>query len=434
LIDRGLVVERESREGLHSLFRALSVSTVNQIVTSGTNFVLSLFLIKILTVSEFGLYGILQAVAFILAGIGNSVYLTQMVVHYPDKAAGERTAYVSSVLSLCMLSGAIVFFSVFVIILVLEKTFNIELLHNILSVVSFSVSFLVKEFYCRLAYSYRLEARSLRVNIVVAVTLLALISVLTYSDFTVSACSVLYCYAISIIAGSFMGHLESRLSVRADWDQMCDSMTEVWRGGKWALANDLLSSVRQQAHIFITAAIAGSTGVAMINAAKIFLTPVMLITPSFSQIFIVRLVALRQLEPLKLLRNGILFSSANAASVVLYGLIMFYSFDYISVILLGEKFPEIGPYVIAWFFVALFSAGRYGLEAILKAMKRFKSLALLNVPVSIIALLAVYLLIIALGPVGSIYGLAVAEFLLILILIGLVVLSTKKIQKDLVQV
>jgi O-antigen/teichoic acid export membrane protein len=414
------------------LFKAISVSAMNQIVTSGTNFILGLFLIRILTVSEFGVYGILQSASFVIAGLGNSLFISQMVVHYPDKELESRAEYVSSILYLITISGSIFFLLSAMIFIVLMFAFNIDfkLFALVSSVIIFSIGYLLKEFFCRIAYSQRREVRALRINVTISLSLLVIVIAIQFLNIPISAHKILYCYSISAFIGAAIGQIEAQLPLKPHWGKMYNSVKEVWGGGKWALASDILNSCRQQAHVFITAAFAGTTGVAMINAAKLFLTPVMLLTPSFSQLYIARLVTLRQSEPLKLLRNGILFSTANVVCVLIYGMALILSFHHISPLVLSDGFPRIDSFVAAWFFVSLFSAGRYGLETTQKAMKHFKSLTIVNIPVSMVALVSVYLLLITIGPVGSIYGLAIAEFILALILAKLVYLSAKEIQSS----
>lgn len=424
------MLEKFGKSKAYAMLRVVSVSTTNQVVTSGTNFVLGLYLIRILTVSDFGVYGILQAAAFVLAGFGNSLFLGQMVVHYPDEVIDDRTEYVASILFLIVFFSCIVLFmsaALFVIFGLFYST-QFEYWSEIFSVIVFSIGYLCKEFFCRLAYTHRREARALRVNITIAVSLLLSISGTVLIGIPLSAHFVLYCYAMSAAVGVIVGQLEVRLPLRLDWRIMLASLRQVLVGGKWALASDILYSGRQQAHVFITAAIAGPTGVGMINAAKLFLTPIMLLTPSLSQLYIVRLVALRQLEPLKLLRGGIMFSAANAASVLFYGLVLILSFQYVSEIVLTDSFPKVDSFVVAWFYVALFSAARYGLETTQKALKRFKLLTMVNIPITLVALGAVYLLLVMVGPVGAVYGLALAELLLALVLARQVLLSVKQLK------
>jgi O-antigen/teichoic acid export membrane protein len=418
----------------NSLLKSLSISTINQFVTSGSNFILGLFLIRILSVSEFGLYGILQASAFVLAGLGNVVFLGQMVVNFPDQKKSEQHNYVSSIFHLIIVLSLSVIFITAVIFIILEYFFNMGLTiwFELCAVIIFSIGYLSKEFFCRLSYTHRKEIRALRINIIISITMTMtiMIIVLALSHIVITAPLVILCYGICTFIGVLLGLFETRLQMKPDSNRMIKSLKQVWVAGRWALYSDVLYSGRQQAHVFITAIFAGTAGVGMINAAKLFLTPVMLLTPSLSQIYIVRLVALRQSEPLKLLKRGVTFSIANAISVILYSVFLLFIYDYIVAFIIPETFSthDISEFVIAWSFVALFTAVRYGLESTQKAMKKFKLLAFINTPISLIALASVYILLMYFGPVGAIYGLALADFIFTVILASLVCSSAKQLR------
>ena len=83
-----------------SFGKALSISVINQVVSSGTNFALGIYLVRALTPTEFGLYGIGFAIALLYSGVGNALLLTQMVVHVPDKANEDKLHYAARVLVL----------------------------------------------------------------------------------------------------------------------------------------------------------------------------------------------------------------------------------------------------------------------------------------------------------------------------------------------
>jgi len=86
-----------------SLSKAIVVSVLNQMVSSATNFLFGLYLVRNLPPVEFGLYGIGFAITLFYAGIGNAMFLTQMVVHIPNKAAEDREPYAARICLIMML-------------------------------------------------------------------------------------------------------------------------------------------------------------------------------------------------------------------------------------------------------------------------------------------------------------------------------------------
>ena len=410
-----------------SFLRSMSISTINQIVTSGTNFALSIYLLGKMNLEIFGQFGVLQAISFVIAGFGNVVFLGQMVVNFPDVANNQRKRYAVSIFYL-IANFAILFaiisavlYSIYILLFSGTETLWLE----ILSIYLFSLGFLSKEFFCRLAYTMHRESRALRINITVTIALSISLYIVEVMNYSLEPFLIISCLGLSAMIGAAIGQFELQLPLEPNYTVMRESLRQVWVGGKWALVNDVFYSGRQQAHIFLTVLIAGSSGVAMINAAKMFVVPVLILTPSISQLYLVRLVALRKEYPLLLLYRGVIFSFVNVICVLIYGCILYLLFDQLLGLLPDNDYDDFGIYVLAWVLVALSMALRYGLESTQKALKRFKLLALINFPLTIISMLLVYFFLKEYGPYGAIFGLAISEMTLA-ILLGILITATLK--------
>src|SRR3954471_11983610 len=78
--------------------KALSTSIANQALSSATNFALAFVLVRALSTSDYGIYSLGLAVCYLYAGVGNSLFLIQMVVHISDRAPEERLPYAVRIL------------------------------------------------------------------------------------------------------------------------------------------------------------------------------------------------------------------------------------------------------------------------------------------------------------------------------------------------
>src|SRR5690242_17112757 len=78
--------------------KALSTSVLNQALSSATNFALAFVLVRALSTADYGSYSIGTAVCYLCAGVGNALFLVQMVVHTPDKAPEDRFPYAVRIL------------------------------------------------------------------------------------------------------------------------------------------------------------------------------------------------------------------------------------------------------------------------------------------------------------------------------------------------
>jgi O-antigen/teichoic acid export membrane protein len=217
-------------------------------------------------------------------------------------------------------------------------------------------------------------------------------------------------YAVSYFIGSIIGILQLKLDFYISASSIGKTFRLFWLEGRWALLNEGLVITRQQAHIFVTAVIIGPIGVGLINAAKMFMTPIMLVTPSLSQVYLARLVALRESNIKAVFNMAKFFSSINAVMVLIYGAILFLMYDYLTTLFASEaSYSDLEYYIFPWFLFALICAFRYGLESAQKAVKNFKLLTIYNVPVAIISLSFVTALAYFIGANGAIYGLVIAE-------------------------
>lgn len=395
------------------VIQAMSIGVANQVISASTNFLLTLYLITVMSLTEFGVYGIILAISGVIKGLVNSAFITQMVVLYPDKREEDRNRYVASVLGIITVICATLFAVVSAASVVLVRVEFITPTAGFWSVavVIFSAAQIYKEFYVRLAYTHRVETRALRINIVVSATLITMVALFSLLPVHQSALLIAGIYSAAMFAGALFAQIEIKLPLGTRWSTLTTSFKEAWAGGKWALVNDIFYSARHESHTLITAGLLGPTGVGVLNAAKTFLKPIKQITPSISQIFIARQVSLRASNPKQLLRNGVYFSAFNICCVLLYGVLLLVAFPFISERLLTPDFDGVADFVTAWIVVSLVTAGRYGLESSQKALMRFKALSAAGLPVALCSVAFVYLGIILLGPVGAVYGYGLAELL-----------------------
>lgn len=405
--------------GKSSIIKAMSVGVMNQVISAATNFLLGLYLIVAMSLSEFGIYGILFAVSQIIKGLANSALLTQMVVLYPDKAEEHRDAYVASILVILVLLSALglIVSGIGAWALASVGFISTETALACVAIVLFSAAQIIKEFYVRLAYTHRVEMRALRVHIVVSVVLAALIGASLLVQIEQSALFITVVYSAAMLIGALVGQIELRLPLRTTPGAVWESLKESWVGGKWSMINDIFYSMRHESHTLLTAAMVGPTGVGLLNAAKLFLKPIKQITPSLSQVFLARQVALRSSNPLLLLRNGVMFSLFNISCVVIYSVGLVILFPILAPKFLSGEFAGVEAFICAWIIVSLVTAGRYGLESSQKALKRFKALSAVGLPVAILSVVFVYLGIKLLGPIGAIYGYGLAELVFVVVLL-----------------
>jgi O-antigen/teichoic acid export membrane protein len=277
-----------------------------------------------------------------------------------------------------------------------------------------SVSYLIKDFFVRHAYTTRKEIWALEINIAVAIGLAVLLIMHYQQSIEITATGALWIYALCHMVAAATGQFLSRLPfLAAKGNQVLSDAREAWDQGRWALMTTLMYSLRSQAYIFLTALAVGPAGVARLNAARLLVTPAVMLTPALGQVFMPRLSELRTSGSRKVVHGGMIFSTILLGVAFVYSGVLLLLFDYIVPFVLGPKYNSILGIVVGWSVVVCLLAIRNGGELILQALKGFRSLMVVNAISAIIAIVAVVVLMQFIGLYGAVYGTAIAEIFLV---------------------
>ena len=407
------------RDHIKAIGRALSVSVLNQVVSSGTNFGLGLYLVRTLTPAEFGLYGIGFAITLFYAGIGNALFLTQMVVHFPDKAQEDQLPYAARIFTVlglfCLLTALLAG-----LLLVLSGIWSGWLSQYVglgLAILAASIAYLLKDFFVRHAYTTRREVWALGMNIAVAIALAAMLLVQHYSGSSFNSENALRIYAMTNMTGAVVGFFLSRLPLRSVRQrQVVEDAHEAWRGGRWAFGGASTTWVQSQAYTYVTALFLGPTGVGYANAARMLITPFAMLVPAIDQVTMPRLAELRAQDGEKMVKMGFFITSGLLALATIYSLIIIFAADHIVRFLLGNRFSNLRPLIIAWAICLMFQLLRSNAGTILQVMKHFRILMLTNVISAVATIVCTVLLIKKFGVPGAIIGTGMGDVFLALML------------------
>ena len=409
----------EIRGQSKAMGKALSISVINQVVSSGTNFALGIYLVRAMTPTEFGLYGIGFAIALLYSGVGNALLLTQMVVHVPDKATEDKLHFAARVLVLavafCMLTALLA--GLVLAMVSAWQTIPHEYIGLGAAVTVASVAYLLKDFFVRHAYTARKEMWALAVNSFVAFMMAAFLLMQRHFFVGIDSASALFIYAASNLAGAMVGLALARLPVFAvHVRELVNDMQEAWDGGKWALGGVSVTWLQTQAYLYVTALFLGPEGVGYANAARLLITPATFLMPALSQVVMPRFASLRASDTQKLLRVSRLYTTGLIIFAISYSLILLGLIDEIAPVLLGSHYEQISPLTVAWCLVLIFQFSRGSASIVLQAMKEFKTLTLVNIASAVVAIVAAIVLMEIMGVLGAILGTAAGELVLSVLL------------------
>jgi O-antigen/teichoic acid export membrane protein len=411
--------------------RALSTSALNQVVSSGANFALGLVLVRALSEGEYGTYGLGYAACYLFLGVGNALLLTQFVVRTADKEVGRRAVFAAEVLAAVGLLGVAAITTSVVGSFIAWSLFRVEAsaLAYLLAVVVASVASVAREYFVRQAYTDSFVGRALAVTGAAAFTLFAVVALTVSMGIALTAASALYVYAASQAAGSVVGLLLSRLPVRAvRWGGVVATIRECWTGGSWAVAGVAIWWAQSQGYAYFAALMLGTAASGRANAARLLLTPFLLLVTSANQLAMPRLAELRVRSP-ELLTKAVL--ALAAVFVVLssaYSALILGASSTVIPAVLGEKYQGLFGLVAAWCVALVAMLVRDCAGTMLQAMKEFRALTLATAVSAIVSVVAVVLLIPRWGVEGAVLSTAIGDAVMAAIIWPLAMMRARFVQ------
>ncbi len=407
------------RNRVKRIAKALSTSTLNQVVSSGTNFAMGLYLVRALGPAEFGIYGIGIAISLFYSGIGNALFLTQMVVHTPDKVIEDRRPYAARMLTALLLFCLLTVVFALVAFIAggpwsawLAKYSGLGL-----PIAAASVAYLLKDFFVRHSYTARKEIWALVVNIAVAFTLVVLLLLQYLSPDKFTSERALWFYSVSNLSGAVIGYFFAKLPLRGvRLCRMVEDAQEAWRGGRWAIGGVSVTWMQSQAYTYVAAIFLGPAGVGYANAARMLITPFSMLVPAINQVTMPRLADLRLHDRKKMIRTGFFITSGLLVAAVVYAATIIASADRLVPFILGDRFQNLRPIIITWSIVLLLQLLRDGAGTIIQVMKNFRVLMLANTLSAVATVVSAVVLMKLYGVPGAILGTGIGELLLALML------------------
>jgi len=403
------------------LAKALSLSVINQAVSSGSNFILGLYLVRILSPAEFGLYGIGFAVCMFYAGAGNALFLTQMTVHLPDKTPEEINNYIGRMLILvvivCLCTLALSAVLLLITGFILKKSNSYS---GFLSAVTVaSVSYLLKDFFIRHAYNKSAELKALWINVVLSITMILSLVGLFITQIKLTSETALYVYAGAHLIAIGFGFTQSGISIRLyNLSDLGRDLAEAWWHGKWALLQNFVYWLRTQAYTYVCLVFIGIEAVGVINAARILISPVIFILPAVSQMMLPRLSANRK-DHQQVLQQTKTVAAVLFMLAATYSLIILLNLNFAINMGLGKQYAQqeyITSIAIVWCVIMSIQVVQTCLGTLSQALKLFKKWASANFIGAVVSILFAAILCSLYGVVGSVLGTLSGEIVLLAIM------------------
>lgn len=415
---RHLIKQLFGQTNLSAVKIPLMLSFTNRVVSSGGNFMVGVYLARTLSLADFGLYGICYGICLLYIGVGNAVLLTQMVVNMPDKPEASKEGYASKILLGVLMLGALTLtlttFSALVAILARPDW---QRYSSIIATVALtSVAFLTKEFLITYAYMRRKETLALTVSILSIGILCGGLAIEYLAGIELSVQNVLLLYAVGAITGAAVGYWSSPLSIFRNSRNLMPDFIEAWQHGRWALGGVTVTWIQTQAYTYVLAFFLGPAGVGQADAARIFVQPFNFLIPVINQIAIPRLADLRKSNQTRMLQVSIMLTAGLFFFALIYSVILLTFLNFIFMIVLGRHDAGIQVLIPIWCLVLVIQMAKTSGIGVLQVMRRFRILALINIPSAIATIVTAIVLMQQLGARGAILGTVAGEFILMILI------------------
>lgn len=396
----------------------LILSLLNQVVNSGGNFVVGVYLARTLALADFGVYGISYGICMLYIGFGNAVLLTQMVVNMPDKPEDGKEAYASRMLLGVLILGALTLFTVTLLTLgALLVRPDWQRFSGIIGAITLtSIAFLAKEFVISYAYQRRRETLALSVSALSVGILGAGLAIEYLLGTELNAQNVLLLYAAASAIAAVYGYFSTPLSIVRNCHKLMPEFTEAWVHGRWALGGVTATWIQAQVYTYALAIFLGPVGVGQANAARIFISPFNFLIPAINQIAIPRLADLRRNDSARMLRVSVMLTTSLFFLALIYSVILLSAQDFIFSIVLGRHDTAVQALIPIWCAFLVIQLAKTGGIVLLQVTRRFRILALLNIPSALAAIASAIVLIQQLGAGGAIWGTVAGETILAILI------------------
>jgi O-antigen/teichoic acid export membrane protein len=401
-----------------SLRVPFTLSLANQVVSSGGNFILGIYLARSLSLAEFGYYGIGYGLCMLYIGIGNAVIVTQMSVNMSTQAAEQKPIYAAKMLNAVFVLGIVLLFVTafsFMIICFLSPAYT-KFTGKVCAVSIAAALFLCSEFFISYAYLQRKESAALLVNGTTILVLFGSLFVASRLGISPSVEGTLFYYAIGAAVGSLFAYYFSPIRVSQGVHGFTSAVLESWRHGQWALGGVAITWLQSQTYAYIALLFLGSAGVGAINAAKLFISPFSFLVPAVNKIAIPRLADLKQTNPAQMLMVSVLLTTGLTMLTIIYSLMLMSSMQLVTTLVLGRHDNNIEALIGVWCLALIFQMARAGGGVFLQVQRKFRILTLLNIPSAIITIALAFLLIEKIGAAGGVWSIVAGEAVLSLLI------------------
>jgi len=387
------------------------LSLVDQSLLSALNFALGLVLIRLATKETYGLYAQLYTVGLFFISVLESVIsnpLTTLAPSLDAQARARMVAHLHRFQRRCALVLSVIFGTGAAIIVGLSLPHATPVLAG-LAFAFYLYSTSWREYRRTVRFIEGAPARVVRLDGLYCVALAIAVGVLIPLD-GLNVPAVLTALALANLAGVAADGALGRQKAAHDPVAYREAIAQIWSTGRWALPGGVVAWVASYSYLYLAAAFLGVTAAADLNAARLLLMPVALLTVAWGRV--ARPVISRwSSEGRQSELSRMAWGSSLGLEVLTLGYVgvLVLAFPLLQQYVLGPQYHNVGPLLSLWGLYFAFNVVRWVSTTWLSSLGEYRFLFAQSLVALFLMMAGAAILIPQLGAAGAVWALIIVE-------------------------
>jgi O-antigen/teichoic acid export membrane protein len=389
----------------------------DQALTSAENFFVGVILVRNCTKAEFGLYVLGYGLLVLGWSLIAALITAQMssVLSRESLSRQERQAQCGLLLRALLIACIVTTGCGYLVTLLLAqiKIVDPQDTHFWLFLSSALPGMCLRDFMRRYFFQEKSETQALFMDasaLALTVATLAAMAALHVPHLNSVAAATL---ALGGLAVGIGGIVSGGLSPKKDSNEVRAHFNSPWRAGSWNIGATFVSWIQTQTYTFFVTAMLGLSGLATANAPRVLLTPITLLSSGLALPLLPHFAKQRSnLHTVVSVRAVYALLAVIFVFVGFYTLTLWLARDALLPLILRGQYDDVWPCMIAWTIANGLTNFRVYYSTFLLAKGGFRQLAAANILSAVVVLGLTGPLIHFFGAAGSIYSIAVGEFIL----------------------
>jgi O-antigen/teichoic acid export membrane protein len=390
---------------------------VDQALTSAENFAVGVILVRSSTKAEFGLYVLGYGILVLAWSLIAALVTAQMSAAFSRESLSseQRRRQCGSLLRTLLAACVATTTCGFLVTLVLAQLDIVDSYDACywLLLSAALTGICLRDFMRRYFFQEKSENRALLMDacaLTLTVATLGVMAALHASHMNSVAAGTL---ALGGLAVGIWGVFAAGLSPQRHREAALGALPSLWHAGSWNIGATLVSWLQNQAYTFFLTAMLGLSGLATANAPRVLLTPITLLSTGLALPLLPHFAKQRtRLDTLMSVQSLFVLLATTVIFVGLYALALWLARQAIIPLILGNRYNDVWPCMVAWAIANVFTNIRIYYSTFLLAKGSFRRLAGANAFSAVVVIVLTGPLIHLLGVTGSVYSIAAGELLL----------------------